>query len=250
MCAMAAASMHQRSVLVNEVIGSMAGADVKRILCYGDSNTWGFIPGTGQRYDSKTRWTGVAQGILGDDYCIVESGLNGRTTVFNDPCDTYRNGASGLGYALLEASPVDLVVLALGTNDLKFTDSLGSARGITSLVLNIKRIASYLPSDFYFGGATELTDPMQVKVLIVSPILVHPEIKTLDPQTVMGDGNEQSLNFTEAYRRAAAVTNSWFLDASEVARPSDIDGIHMMPESHKALGQAVAEKILEIFPRQ
>ena len=80
---------------------------MKRILCYGDSNTWGFTPATGKRYAPDVRWPGVMQSTLGADYAVWE-----------DPFAPCRNGLEGIGYGLLRAKPLDLVVLMLGTNDL------------------------------------------------------------------------------------------------------------------------------------
>jgi lysophospholipase L1-like esterase len=235
---------------MSERDGAVPEPRVKRILCFGDSNTWGYTPGTGERYGAKTRWTGVSQQILGDRYCIVEAGLSGRTTVFDDPYDNYMNGAAALGYALLEASPVDLVVIMLGTNDLKHTNAVGSARGIGSLISSIRSITSRVPSACYLAGETNFADLQKtVEILVVSPIHVHPEITKLNPQTVFESEkrHEKSLEFADAFRRIAAAANACFFDAATVAKPSDIDGIHMMPEAHRALGEAIAEKIKEIF---
>ena len=92
---------------------------MKRILCYGDSNTWGYDPATQERFDRATRWTGVLRTTLGDGYEILEEGLNGRTTVWDDPIEGYKNGHTYLVPCLETHRPVDLVVLMLGTNDLK-----------------------------------------------------------------------------------------------------------------------------------
>ena len=69
---------------------------MKRILCFGDSNTWGYIPGTGERYAPDVRWTGVAQKLLGDDYLLIEEGLNGRTTMYPHPCKPWQTGIGSL----------------------------------------------------------------------------------------------------------------------------------------------------------
>ena len=92
---------------------------MKEILCYGDSNTWGFTPTTGARYPYAVRWPGALGALLGSGCRITENGVNGRTTVFNDPDFPCRNGKTGLGYALCAGKPFDLVILMLGTNDLK-----------------------------------------------------------------------------------------------------------------------------------
>ncbi len=107
---------------------------MKRILCYGDSNTCGNIPADGRRYPADVRWTGVAAKLLGDGYSIIEEGLNGRTTSFDDYYVDCRNGRKGLGYALCAHAPIDLIVVSLGTNDLKYTGAVGSYKGLDELL--------------------------------------------------------------------------------------------------------------------
>jgi hypothetical protein len=68
----------------------------KHILCYGDSNTWGYNAATGGRYDDDVRWTQRLGEMLGPDYLIGEAGLNGRTTVFEDPLNEGLNGLTHL----------------------------------------------------------------------------------------------------------------------------------------------------------
>jgi len=92
---------------------------MRRILCYGDSNTWGCIPISAARYGEDIRWPGVLAGLLGAEYRIIEEGLNGRTTVFDDPLQEGRNGKTYLLPCLLSHRPLDVVVLMLGTNDMK-----------------------------------------------------------------------------------------------------------------------------------
>ena len=97
---------------------------MRSILCYGDSNTWGCIPlcrpGARKPAAGKTRWPGVLLGVeLGDGYWVVEAGLSGRTTVWDDPLKPHRNGRTLLLPTLLTHQPLDLVIVMLGTNDLK-----------------------------------------------------------------------------------------------------------------------------------
>ena len=91
---------------------------MKRILCFGDSNTWGLIPGTKERYPGEVRWTGLVQNKL-DDTKIIEEGLCGRTTVFEDEIRPFRKGVDTLPLILESASPLDGVIIMLGTNDCK-----------------------------------------------------------------------------------------------------------------------------------
>ena len=92
---------------------------MKVILCFGDSNTWGYDPATKSRFPRDVRWTGVLRNALGEEYLVIEEGLNGRTTVWNDPIEGYKNGREYLIPCLETHKPIDLVVIMLGTNDLK-----------------------------------------------------------------------------------------------------------------------------------
>ena len=92
---------------------------MKTILCYGDSNTWGYVPGSGKRYVENQRWTGVMQNLLGDSFRVIEEGLNARTTVLDDPTRAFRNGKEYLIPCLDSHAPIDVIILMLGTNDLK-----------------------------------------------------------------------------------------------------------------------------------
>ena len=90
----------------------------KRIVCFGDSNTWGYIPVTGERYDETIRWPARLQEMLGCERCtVVEEGLTGRTTVFDDPFDPELNGMKSMPAVLRTAAPIDVLVFMLGTND-------------------------------------------------------------------------------------------------------------------------------------
>jgi lysophospholipase L1-like esterase len=99
---------------------------VKTILCYGDSNTWGYNPATGERFSRDERWPGVLRQELGEGYEIIEEGLCGRTTVWDDPIEGYKSGKEYLIPCLETHKPIDLVVIMLGTNDLKRRFSLSA----------------------------------------------------------------------------------------------------------------------------
>jgi lysophospholipase L1-like esterase len=93
---------------------------IKTVLCYGDSNTWGSDPETGERFAPEVRWPGVLRQALGEGYWVVEEGLNGRTTVRDDPIEgAHKNGRTYLPACLEFHKPIDLVLIMLGTNDLK-----------------------------------------------------------------------------------------------------------------------------------
>jgi len=213
---------------------------MKNILCFGDSNTWGYTPGTGERYAADVRWTGVMQNALGADYHVIEDGMNARTTVYDDMWSMWRNGKDALPISLIAQKPLDLLIISLGTNDLKFTDARGSARGIDTLITLVNMVQARKESSLVF--------PNGVKILVVSPILLHPDVDT-DAQrnsSVYGKYAESCI-FAEHFKRIADAQGVEFFDAAPVAPVSHVDCVHMPPESHKALGLALAEKVKEIL---
>ena len=215
----------------------------KQILCYGDSNTWGYIPGTGERQPEDKRWTGVCQKALGDEYRIIEDGLNGRMTVLDDPFSDYLNGKKCLGYTLVSQKPLDLAVLMLGTNDLKYTNAVGAATGadeLTRMLLNANEI--YRVSQPIF--------PKGAKVLLVAPPLIAEEIGDLRPDSTLAGAAADSRRFAELYEGIAKARGVYFLDAAPYTEPSLEDCVHITTESHTRLGLAIAEKIKEIFSQE
>ncbi len=208
---------------------------MKTVLCYGDSNTWGFDPGTGERFAPDVRWPGVLARGLGDGFRVVEEGLSGRTTVRDDPIEgAHKNGRTYLRACLESHKPIDLVALMLGTNDLKqrFGASASDiAQGAASLAEEVMR-GGCGPG----GGAPA--------VLLISP----PPLGRLTELAEMFEGSaEKSVRFAGHYRRFADQYGCWFLDASEIIVSSDLDGIHFEAGEHHKLGEVVAERVAEIF---
>ena len=207
---------------------------MKNILCFGDSNTWGYVPGTGARFDLDTRWTGVLQAELGADYRVIEDGQNARTSVYEDPWSPWRLGAEALPIELVAQKPLDLLVLMIGTNDLKFTDAYGAAKGAERLIDLANMVQARKESSPVF--------PNGVKVLLVSPIELHPVVEG-DPFGTLRNGVGESRKFAMYYRHIAEAHGAAFFDAASVASPSETDGVHMDPPSHRALGRALAEQV-------
>ena len=219
----------------------------KVILCYGDSLTWGEEPGTGRRYPQEVRWTGVLQKELGSGFRIAEDGLGGRCTVFDDPWYTCRNGRESLGYSLNSQKPLSMVILMLGTNDLKVTDPYGAARGIQTLVRMIKSANSLYPA----MSPVFRNDPI---ILIVSPPHFHLDI---DKRTCAAGGNAvrsalagkyiQSTMLAGLYESVAKMEGVHFLDASLYCSGALPDCVHISAEGHLLLGQAIAQKVKSLF---
>ena len=214
----------------------------KRVLFYGDSNTWGFIPASGNRFPEDIRWPSVVGTMLSEHIATVEDAISGRTTIYDDPLFASRNGREGLGYALAAHAPLDLVVLCLGTNDLKYVDAVASAKGCEDLVRILENADACCPLPMESSNF-----PNGLKLLILSPIALHPEIKKRRPDSSLRNGYEESLKYPELYQRIAENHNAWFLNAADYAEPSVKDCVHMDAESHLALAEAVADQIRKIF---
>ena len=207
---------------------------MKRILCYGDSNTWGYNPATQERFDKHERWTGQLSQMLGRHYDVIEEGLNGRTTVWDDPIEGYKNGRDYLIPCLESHKPLDLVIILLGTNDLKKRFSLSA--------FDVAEGAGVLVSIVQKSNAGTLGAAPQV--LLLAP----PPVGKLSAFAEMFEGAEaKSQKFAAQYRRVAAELGCHFLDTSTVIVSSDLDGIHLEQSEHSQLGQAVAVKVREII---
>ena len=212
---------------------------MKRILIYGDSNTWGYVPGTGERYSEEIRWPMVVQKELGDDYIIIENGISGRTTCFENGWGDAKNGRTGLSYALLSSYPLDGVAIMLGSNDLTLYDANYALRGMGELLRIIKNANSYYACESKIF-------PKELKILLISPPLFGKEIDD-DPMSLYQGKYEESKKLGQYYKKLAETEQVYYLDAAEVAFASDVDHLHLTPESHIALGKAAAEKIKEMM---
>ena len=203
---------------------------MKTVLCYGDSNTWGYDPATRTRYRSHVRWTGVLATRLGADYRVVEEGLNGRTTRWDDPIETGRNGLTYLRPCIESHQPLDVIVIMLGTNDLKSRFDL-SASDIAQSAADLAEMA---------WRWAHPPDGSHVSVLLVAP----PATSTLTEFDQMFDGaHEKSRQFSRYYRLAAGRRHLPFFDAGAVIVSSQKDGIHFDPEEHRKLGEALADEV-------
>jgi len=207
------------------------------ILCYGDSNTWGYIPGTGGRYAPQARWTGVLQKELGPSFHIIEEGLNGRTTVWDDPVEgAHRNGRSYLLPCLQSHMPLDLVVLFLGVNDLKKRFDVPAA--------DIARSVGVLIDLIQKSGAGRAAAGLPL--LLIAP---PPLGKLTEYAEMLQGGEEKSRLLPSRYQEVARENGCAFLDAGTVIRASDLDGVHLEEDLHRLLGEAVAARVKALLSR-
>ena len=200
------------------------------ILCFGDSNTWGYNPNKTGRFDEKTRWTGLLQQKLGPEYHIIEEGLCGRTTVFQDELRESRRGLDMIGVTVEMHNPLDLVIIMLGTNDCKtrYNASAGTiAKGLEQVITKAQKSSSH-----------------PFRLFVISPILLAPGVGDpgFDPE--FNKGSELvSQNLATEYKKIAVRYHADFLDAASVANASETDRQHLDALGHRLLAEAIYKKI-------
>lgn len=202
---------------------------MKRILCFGDSNTYGYIPdGTG-RYGEDVRWTGRLQKKLSSEAIVIEEGLCGRTTVFQDELRVGRRGIETLPILLESHAPLDLVIVMLGTNDCKTAYGASAevvGKGIEQIIGQIKSIQP------------------QAEVLLISPILLGEKVWKPEYDTEFSMESVQvSKQLKAVYQKIAEKNNCMFLAASDIAAPSEIDQEHLDAGGHEALANEIYKVI-------
>ena len=206
------------------------------ILAFGDSLTWGYNATTGMRMAYEDRWPNVLAHGLQNKARVIEEGMNGRTTVFDDPTvEENRNGAVGLPIALKTHQPLDLLIIMLGTNDLKHNRAFDASIGMERLV-NLTRKHNW--------SGTYQCPP----ILIMSPPCLVPTQNEWF-NDLWGHAIEESKLFAQHYSRVAKELDVHFFDAGSVAKASDVDGGHLDVAGTRAIGAAlvpIVKKILEI----
>ena len=213
---------------------------MKQILVYSDSLSWGIIPTTRKRLEFEQRWPGVLEGALKSkigNVRVVEDCLNGRRTAWEDPFKPGRNGLVGIAQRIEVSSPLELVVLMLGTNDFQSMHELNawhSAQGIAALVSAI-RLAPIEPG-------------MPVPpVLVVAPPPIRTPKGPIAPKFEGGD--RKCVGLAQAYEQVCAELGCAFFDASTATTSSDVDGVHLDEDQHMRLGLALSDVVTSALAR-
>ena len=204
------------------------------VLCYGDSNTWGADPATSTRFDRDVRWPGVLQKTLGAGYHVIEEGLGGRTTVWEDPVEGHKNGKEYLIPCLWTHAPLDLVIIMLGTNDLK--------KKFSATAQDIAAGAGILVDIVNKSGTVK--NPKTPKVLLLVP---PPLGKSNGNEEMFEGGQEKSRKFSQHFKTITDMYGCALFDTSAVIKSGDIDGIHLDKAAHQQLGKAVAGEVKRIL---
>lgn len=210
--------------------------NITRVLCFGDSNTWGRSGSSKDRYLANQRWAGLLQEKLGTEYEILEEGLRSRTTDLDDDDPNFpnRNGKEYLRPCLESQYPTDIVVLWLGTNDLKtkYNRTPGQiAQALSELVEMILLV----------GRTSENTKP---GIVLVSPPIVKEE--ALKPGSQFEGAGEKSKKLPSLIREIATQHGCSFVDLAEYVEPGDADGVHLELESHPKVAEILFEAITKI----
>ena len=206
---------------------------MKAVLAFGDSNTWGLIPGArpAQRYPWGVRWTSRLQ-----EQCrgirVIEEGLCGRTTVFEDAFRQGRKGVASLPAILETHRPLDAVIIMLGTNDCKTVYGVSAYAIGKGLELCLDEIGNAVPNE---------------RILLVSPILLGSDVWKPDKDPEFGlESVEICRALKGVYKGIAASRGTAFLAASDYAAANHADEEHMDEEGHRAFASAVHEKLKEM----
>ena len=196
------------------------------VLCYGDSNTYGYDPRTGLRYDEAIRWTGQLASILGrDEYRIIEEG---------DPIDGWKNGLDYLKPCLNSHRPIDIVILMLGSNDLKSNFALSSQEIADGAGILVDTIQTF----------SEEKQGYKPVIILISPPEIGTGIKTSPFYgRFFEDAISRSRDFSHYYKAIADKYGCVFFDAADWIKASEVDSLHLDPEGHSILARKLAEVI-------
>lgn len=204
------------------------------ILVYGDSMSWGIIPGSRNRQPRSLRWPGVMQQQLGSEINVIEECLNGRTTHFDDPNRPKRNGLEYVQMILESHSPIDLIVVMLGINDFQdaiAANAIESAAGYEKL---ITRLQTLMPEP--------MKRPAQI-LAIVPPDIVKPLNTMADKFSGYVRGHGAESHYIDVLKALGVP----YIQASELIRLSQFDGVHLDTPDHKLLGEEVAKRVTALI---
>lgn len=202
---------------------------MKKILCFGDSNTYGYIPGGLGRFSETERWSGILQQILGCGYEILEQGMNNRNGFFENPENIKLCGVKYLPLYLKNHIDIDICILALGTNDLQFfynLDKNSASKGIQSLINIVKKANK------------------NTKIIIIPPVKIRENIISGIFSTQFDIHSVEKIKEVfPVFKQKALKNNCFYLDLNEYVTPSEVDGLHYSKDSHKIIAEVVSEFI-------
>lgn len=204
---------------------------MKKVLCFGDSNIYGYIPQTGKRYDKSIRWSGILQRISGGSFEIIEAGCNNRTGFVDNPDGIMQTGVQILPALLTE--DLDGVIIAVGINDLQKFYNISFSdikKGIEKL---IKIVRTKCPS---------------AVIIIAAPSVLTEDVLKGNFSFMFDEISiEKSHHLANIYSAGAKLNGCEFIDLNEIAKVSELDGLHYDSDAHRKIADAVFEKIKSVL---
>lgn len=200
----------------------------KTIVCYGDSNTWGYSPRE-DRYPRSIRWANILQKLLGSDYEVSSEGLPGRTFASVNPAKPFLTGITHLKSIIETHNPVDLMIVMLGTNDVKLMYNLTA-----------EDIAKHLEETIVL-----IQKDIKNVLVICPPGIIIPENNDLNPEFVKG--LEISKQLPPLYKAVAEKYSCGFINAGEHIVSSKVDGFHLDASEHEKLAGVIAGVVTKII---
>ena len=207
----------------------------KRILCFGDSLTWGFDPYKKVRMADEDRWTGVLKRLLGEGYTVIEEGHNGRTIATDDPAEGEKNGLKYVIPCIESQSPLDLMIILLGANDLKRKFQYTGMDIAGEMQIFLEKVQAH--------NRFSMEDSM--KVLLISPPIIGAcgEGSWLSDCFDFERCSKVSLELSTWYKQLSEMYGCMFLDAAKVCAVSSADGVHLDIKNQRYLGEAIYKKL-------
>ena len=203
---------------------------MKKVLCFGDSNTFGYIPESGARYDKDTRWSGILKSSCRTKFSIIEAGCNNRNGFMDNPY-----GVAKTGYKILPSlleKDLFCVVLAIGINDLQrfYNPTLDDVKnGIRMLIHIVKE------------------NSPEAKIIVVAPSKLSEDVLKggfavqFDKTSI-----EKSQHIGEIYESVATEENCGFINLDDFVKYSPVDGLHYTPASHKIIAEKISELLYSL----
>lgn len=203
---------------------------MKKVLCYGDSNTFGFNPADGSRFDENTRWTALLQKNLGENYKVIEEGANNRMGFLNNPSGFLYSSQKHFPSIISKNNDTDFLILAIGTNDLQFRYDID----FKEIEIGLKNLLSVAKKN-------------TKTIILIPPVILSENI--LDGYfRVQFDETSiaKSKQVGGIYRQIADEFECRLFDLNEFVKPSSLDGLHYDELSHKLIAKNLAN-IIKIY---
>ena len=209
---------------------------MKKLLCYGDSNTFGFIPKTCGRYEKSERWPGILSELL-PYYEVIEEGMNNRTGFFKNPEGIKQSGKEYLSIYLQNHKDIDICILAIGTNDAQIFYNLDE----TTIRQGLQEIIDLIHKT-----------NLRTEIVIIPPVKIMPYILNSSFSMMFDeDSIKRNHNTLSVFEQVAKENSCEFFDINEIVTPSEADGLHYTKESHKIIAQHLADfvKTISVLPK-